>query len=86
MIVVNARGEVLFRSRRKAQFAKHLSGGGKVDLGMVQCHFHCRDGVYDELNIGFRNLAVLDISPPTIQVEAPHGSEIRRHDAFSAVW
>eukprot|EP00973_Karenia_brevis_P091401 12407304-Karenia_brevis.AAC.1 len=78
MIPVNIDGEILFRSRRGGQFTKMLSGGGKEDLGIVQAHYHCRAGLEDEYNIGFNNPAIIDISPPILQVVSPHKTEKKR--------
>ena len=84
--VVTTDGKILSRSRRGRQFCKFGSGGGKHDKSLAHCHFSARDGVYDEYGIGFRNPAVLDVSEPMLNVEAPHYTEQWRNEGYSIIW
>jgi len=60
-IVVDTLGRVY-------KFTKFLDGGGSWDKSATHAHHSCQDAAEDELGIGFHNLAIVAISPPSLMV------------------
>jgi len=86
MIVVDTSGRVLSRGRKGGEFCKVGCGGGASSKNLIHNHFAARNGPYDEFGIGFHNPAVLDISPPFLDILPPGKTEKSEGRQYGIVW
>jgi hypothetical protein len=89
MLPVTTDERVLSRGRRGGQFTKFGPGGGETNKSMMHLHFACWNGLFDEMGIKFNNSAILDVSPPIIEIGPVHPADRRKmskDESYSAVY